>query len=160
MFHHVCHVRMLTLSAIRAKNFYEILGVENDASKENLTKAYKHLVKKTHPDLFPGDESKESEFKVGLINTLENSLVYRGIWPNNFGIKLKFLSKIEIFVKNRNFDQKSKFSSKIEIFAKNRNFDQKSKFWPKIKIFVKNRNCRQKPRNATSISAHQFKIMS
>jgi len=52
--------------------------------------------------------------------------------------KSKFLSKIEILVKNRNSCQKSKFLSKIEILVKNRNSCQK------IEILVKNQNSCQK----------------
>jgi len=57
---------------------------------------------------------------------------------------LKFLLKIEIFVKNRNFCQRSKFLSKIKMFVKNQNVCQKSKFLSKIKIFIQNQNSCQK----------------
>ena len=45
---------------------------------------------------------------------------------------MKFLSKIEILVKDRSFNKKRKFLSKIEFFC------QRSKF------FVKDRNCLSK----------------
>jgi molecular chaperone DnaJ len=45
---------------------YQILGVSKDASEEEVTKAYRNLVKKYHPDLHPGD--KEAAKKMSEIN--------------------------------------------------------------------------------------------
>ena len=36
---------------------YKILGVSHDATEEEITKAYRRLEKKYHPDLNPGDET-------------------------------------------------------------------------------------------------------
>ena len=45
-------------------NYYEILGIEEDADSESIKKAYKKLAKKFHPDLNPDDiESSEERFK-------------------------------------------------------------------------------------------------
>ncbi|MCG2730176.1 MAG: DnaJ domain-containing protein [Acetobacterium sp.] len=47
-------------------NPYSVLGVAHDASDEEVTKAYKKLAKKYHPDLNPGNQ--ESAAKMSEIN--------------------------------------------------------------------------------------------
>ena len=45
------------------RDYYETLGVSRDANAADLKKAYRVLAKKYHPDLNPGDETAEKNFK-------------------------------------------------------------------------------------------------
>ncbi len=45
------------------KDYYKILGVDESASEVEITKAYRKLAKKLHPDANPGDTSAEDQFK-------------------------------------------------------------------------------------------------
>lgn len=42
---------------------YKTLGVARDASQDNISRAYRKLAKKHHPDLNPGDAAAEERFK-------------------------------------------------------------------------------------------------
>ena len=46
-----------------AKDYYSILGVDKNATQDDIKKAYRTKVKQCHPDLHPGDEKAAERFK-------------------------------------------------------------------------------------------------
>jgi molecular chaperone DnaJ len=45
------------------KDYYKILGVSEEASPKDITKAYRKLARGSHPDTHPGDAAAEERFK-------------------------------------------------------------------------------------------------
>jgi len=49
--------------AEQKRDYYEVLGLQKDASEDEIKKAYRKLAKQHHPDLNPGDKRAEANFK-------------------------------------------------------------------------------------------------
>lgn len=48
---------------MKYKDYYEVLGVDKNASEKEIKSAYRKLAKKYHPDLNPDNESAQERFK-------------------------------------------------------------------------------------------------
>ena len=45
------------------RDYYEVLGVQKNATDADIKKAFRNLAKKYHPDAHPGDKECEEKFK-------------------------------------------------------------------------------------------------
>ena len=45
------------------RDYYEVLGVDKNASDKEIKKAFRQVAKKYHPDLKPDDKEAEAKFK-------------------------------------------------------------------------------------------------
>jgi molecular chaperone DnaJ len=48
---------------VAKRDYYEVLGIQKDASKDDIKKAYRRLAIQNHPDKNPGDKAAEERFK-------------------------------------------------------------------------------------------------
>lgn len=69
------------------KDYYKILGVDKKASKEDISRAYKKLARKYHPDLNPDDKAAEDKFKevteaYEVLKDEEKRRLYDQLGPN------------------------------------------------------------------------------
>lgn len=60
----------------KKRDYYQVLGVDRNASKEEIRKAYYKLAMKYHPDHNPGDKQAEEKF-------LEASEAYQALYDEN-----------------------------------------------------------------------------
>jgi curved DNA-binding protein len=51
------------MAATNFRDYYALLGVNKNASADDVKKAYRRLARKYHPDLNPGDKTAEAKFK-------------------------------------------------------------------------------------------------
>lgn len=85
------------------KNPYEVLGINKNATREDIKKAYKKLVKKYHPDKYVDNPLRElAEEKLKEINNAYNFLINNG--ENNFSEK-ELLYSVRIDIQNGNLSE-------------------------------------------------------
>lgn len=69
------------------KDYYKLLGVTKSATKDEVSKAFKKLARKYHPDLNPNDAQAESKFKeineaYEVLKDPEKRKLYDSLGPN------------------------------------------------------------------------------
>ncbi len=73
--------------SVEYKDYYKLLGVAREASQEDISKAFKKLARKYHPDLNPGDDTAEAKFKEAneayeVLKDPEKRKLYDQLGPN------------------------------------------------------------------------------
>lgn len=73
--------------SVEYKDYYKLLGVDRKASQEDISKAFKRLARKYHPDLNPGDATAEAKFKEAneayeVLKDPEKRKMYDQLGPN------------------------------------------------------------------------------
>ena len=73
--------------AVAYKDYYKLLGVDRKAAATDISKAYKKLARKYHPDLNPGDKVAEEKFKdineaYEVLKDPEKRKLYDQLGPN------------------------------------------------------------------------------
>lgn len=73
--------------AVSYKDYYKLLGVERGSKAEDISRAYKKLARKYHPDLNPGDKQAEEKFKeineaYEVLKDPEKRKLYDQLGPN------------------------------------------------------------------------------
>ena len=56
------------------RDYYEVLGIQKDASQADIKKAYRKITKENHPDLHPGDKACEDKNEIKFLYDLEMPL--------------------------------------------------------------------------------------
>jgi curved DNA-binding protein len=73
--------------SVEYKDYYKILGASKSASQDDMSKAYKKLARKHHPDLNPNDKKAEDKFKeineaYEVLKDPEKRKLYDQLGPN------------------------------------------------------------------------------
>ncbi len=73
--------------SVEYKDYYKILGVERSSSQDQISKAFKKLARKYHPDLNPNNPKAEAQFKEAneayeVLKDPEKRKLYDTLGPN------------------------------------------------------------------------------
>ena len=86
------------------RDYYEVLGVDKNASEAEIKKAYRKLAIKYHPDRNPGDKEAEEKFK----EAAEAGYEYEIVPPEKFDEHKDVYEYINAeWVKNSNYIQRN-----------------------------------------------------